>query len=488
MSDALTQLRSALAPKPGMKRIPFPLESYEHPSLPLVSKRLINLMAEKAPDDARVAAALVPTPALQDFQSIGAGPILAMNDDMPGRVYVVSGTHFYRISFPLGGGTTVEDLGDVGTADTGTGSWNSFATIAAGPTAVAVCVPPNVYIAGNDVGDPIGIVTDPAFPGASSVAYVGGYFAFSALGNTSEWFISRLLDPTVFDALDFAFSDALPNVIRRVISHRGQLWTIGEGGFQIWYQSGDADFPFRPAAGGVIAQGTASPMSVCRADQSVWWLGLDGTVYRSEGYSAKRVSTHAVEAILSAAVVGLYALTHPFRGHWFYCVTSDGGRTLVYDVATAVWHERSSTTDGIGPWRALSAAVDNNTVHLFGDRSSGMLFKIDRMADDAGVIVIRQATLPPLWGGTNRAFCARAEIEMEAGGADTPGAVLLEWSDDGSRTWGPSRTMSAGLAADTRHRVYTTRLGSFRQRTFRFTTHGLTTFYAMDADITAGAS
>lgn len=488
MSDALTQLRSALVPKPGMKRIPFPLESYEHPSLPLVSKRLINLMAEKTPDDARVAAALVPTPALQNFLAAGPGPILAMNDDMPGRIYVVSGTRFIRLSFPIGGGVTTEDLGDVGTADTGTGSWNSFVTIAAGPTAVSVCVPPNVYIGGNDVGDPIGLVTDPAFPGASSVAYVGGYFAYSALGNTSEWFISRLLDPTVFDALDFAFSDALPNVIRRVISHRGQLWTIGEGGFQIWYQSGDADFPFRPAAGGVIPIGTTSPMSVCRADQSVWWLGIDGVVYRSEGYSPKRVSTHAVEAIIGPSVVGLYALTHPFRGHWFYCLTTDGGRTLVYDAATLVWHERSTSTDASAPWRALSAAVDNNSIHLFGDRLSGLLFKIDRAALDAGTNVIRQATLPPLWGGTNRAFCARVEVEMESGGADTPGAVLLEWSDDGSRTWGPSRTMSAGVAADTRHRVYTTRLGSFRQRTFRLTTHGLTTLYAMDADIVAGVS
>jgi len=320
------------------------------------------------------------------------------------------------------------------------------------------------------------------------VAYVGGYFAFSALGNTSEWFISRLLDPTVFDALDFAFSDALPNVIRRVISHRGQLWTIGEGGFQIWYQSGDADFPFRPAAGGVITQGTNSPMSVCRADQSVWWVGIDGLVYRSDGYTPRRVSTHAVEAIIGADVVGLYAMTHPYRGHWFYCLTTNSNRSIVFDVVTGVWHERSTSTDGVGPWKTTVAAVDNNSVHLFGDRSSGKLYVIARQAADAGVVVIRQATLPPLWGGTNRAFCARAEIEMESGGADAPGAVLLEWSDDGSRTWGPSRTMSAGLAADTRHRVYTTRLGSFRQRTFRLTSHGVTTFYAMDADIVAGVS
>jgi hypothetical protein len=47
--------------------------------------------------------------------------------------------------------------------------------------------------------------------------------------------------------------------------------------------------------------------------------------------------------------------------------------------------------------------------------------------------------------------------------------------------------MSAGVSGDYRHRVFTTRLGSFRQRVFRLTTHGLTRFYAVDADITPGA-
>jgi hypothetical protein len=53
----------------GMRRIPFPLESYEHPSRPLSAKRLLNLMAEKAPADARTAAALVSTPGLLPYLS-----------------------------------------------------------------------------------------------------------------------------------------------------------------------------------------------------------------------------------------------------------------------------------------------------------------------------------------------------------------------------------------------------------------------------------
>jgi hypothetical protein len=503
MSDTLDTLKAALQPKTGMRRIPFPFESYEHPSLPLTAKRLVNVMAEKLPADARVAAALVSSPSLQAWDAavggsgpIGAGPILAMNDDMPGRVYIVSGTHFYRLSFPLAGGVTVEDLGDVGAADSGTGAWNSFVTIAAGPTAAVVCVAPRAYTCGNNVGDPLNLITDPDFPGATSVAYVDGYFAFSAPGNTSQWFISRLLDPSSFDALDFVFSDAVPNVVRRVINHRGQLWTLGEGGFEVFYDAGTSGletapgtsfFPFRRMAGGVVPIGTSSAMSVCRADQSVFWLGMDGLVYRSDGYTPKRVSTHAIEAIIGANTVGLHAFTHPFRGHWFYVLTTFEGRTLVYDIATGNWHERSTSTDGVGPWRAGTAAVDNNSIHLLGDRTTGALYYLVMAPTDAGITIIRQATLPPLWADTKRAFCARIEIEMESGGAQSPGPVLLQWSDDGARTFNAGRTMSAGMPGDYRHRVYTTRLGSFRQRTFRIVTHGLTRLYAMDADITPGA-
>ena len=99
MSDTLTALQTALSPKTGMQRIPFPLESYEHPSLPLVAKRLVNLMAEKQPADARTTAALVSTPGLVPYTPIGTGPILAMNDDVPGAIYIVSGTEAFRMSF-----------------------------------------------------------------------------------------------------------------------------------------------------------------------------------------------------------------------------------------------------------------------------------------------------------------------------------------------------------------------------------------------------
>jgi hypothetical protein len=484
MSDTLSTLRTALAPKTGMQRIPFPLESYEHPSLPLSAKRLINLMAEQQPADARTAAALVSTPTLKAWNDpglIGPGPIRAINDEMPGLVYLISGTGAYRLVLSYPGGVAVNYLGDLG-ALAAVNPWESSPTIAAGPSNVVFCNPPRAYTC-THAATSLTQITDADFSGASSVAYCDGYFAFSSTGDTARWFISKLRDPVNYDALDFAYSDALPNLIRRVINHRGQIWTIGEGGFEVWYDAGKADFAFRRAAGGVVPVGTHSPMSVCKIDQSVWWVGVDGIVWRSEGYTPRRASTHAIEAIVGPNSLGLQALSHPYRGHWFYCLTTQDNRTLVYDIATAVWHERSTSTDGSAPWQAATSACDNNRLHLLGDRATGLLYTLTMFADDAGVTVIRQATLPTIWAGTNRAFCARVEIEMESGGSASPGAVQLEWSDDGARTWKASRTMNAGAPGDYTHRVYTTRLGAFRQRTFRITTHGVTRLFSVDAEL-----
>ena len=90
MSDALASLQKAIAPPHGMQRISLPLETYEHPSLPLSAKKLCNLMAEAAPADARAKAALIPTPGMSLSVTAGLGPIWAINNEWGGW-YVVSG-------------------------------------------------------------------------------------------------------------------------------------------------------------------------------------------------------------------------------------------------------------------------------------------------------------------------------------------------------------------------------------------------------------
>ena len=484
MSDTLAALQKAFSPKAGMQRLPFPLDSYDHPSIPLQSKRLLNYFSEKEPGDSRTAAALIPTPGLVPFLSMGAGPVHAVNGEMPGRLYVVSGDRFFRVS----PGLAIEDLGSVGTSMEQTG----LVTIAVGMTGVVVCVPPNAYTCHHEVGTPLNQLggTFPA-TGASSVATMDNYYAFTDFTDITRWFISRLLDPTDFDALDFVYADAMPNVLKIIVGHRGEFWVIGEKGIEVWYDAGNADFPFRRRSGSTIKVGTLSPKSVQVGAESVWWIGNDNVVYRSDGYHAKRVSNHANEADITARnpADAIGCSYHEMDGHQFYTFTLDD-RTWTYDAVTDTWHERSSVENGVGRWRA-NCATQFSSEPVFGDFNTGQLMRLLRRGDaDMGVALLRQAVLPPLVVSSvrgARAFCSRLEVEMEVGTAASHQDVLLEWADDGGYTFsGGPRTMSAGPAG-TAPRVFTTRLGSFRQRVFRLTTRGASTLYAVSADISPGA-
>lgn len=494
MSDTIAALEKALKPG-GMRRIPFPLESYQHQSPPLQHKRLLNWYSEQAPDDSRTAAALIPTPGLDLGATHGTGPIKAINAESPGVVYIVSGSHLFRENIGISG-TTITDLGDVGVPDSGiVPDYYLKATIAVGPTSAVVCVPPRAYTCTH-----IGTLTELTaaannFPGATSVAWYDSYFVFTSYENDSKYFIAPLADPSgVFDPLDFVFSDARPNVVFALVPLQTDLWVMGYSAHEIWYNAGTSGletipgtslFPFRRQSGGVVPFGMGTPRSLAVGDKSVFWVGIDGIVYRSKGYTALRISTHAIEQQLRGSdpqfVVDAFCYTQ--NGHTFYCFTQLG-LTYVYDCATGLWHHRSSSADGTARW--LPSCSSSGQPLLGSSVDGGMYFADPASGYDNGVAVLREMITPPLWAGTIRAFMSRLELEMELGGpAQPPGPLTLDWSDDGGFTWtGGPRTLQT---TSNLRRVFTTRLGSFRQRVFRLRCNGHATLYALDGDVVGGS-
>jgi hypothetical protein len=473
---------SETQPQSGMRRIPFPTESYEHPSRPLSAKRLLNCFAEQAPADARSQVALRTVPGLVYRETLGTGPVYVLNTDYVGGFYAVSGTVAYRNQ----GGVT-SALGTVGMAnDLAWPSQLVRPSIAISPDYAVICVPPRLYVVPHASSTMTQIDTT-EFPGGgcNSIAYCDGYFVGTQAGIGNKWFISNLGDPYTWDALDFASADSIVNILRRVITHRGELWLVGVVGIEVWNNTGAPDFPFRRLSGGVIQFGL-SPRTVAQLDNSVWGLGYDGCVYRSENYKLQRVSTHAIEAIIEAASPdAAFGCGYMQEGHAHYCLTlADLDRTLAYDAATKQWHDRSSGAAGAGAWRPLVVGRMGDTV-VVGD-AVGRLYRLDPDGTtDNGAAIFQQVTTPPLYAQTRRAFCARAEVEMEAPPATNVG---LSWSDDGGETFTTPRILSGAMPLGERRRLVTTRLGSFRQRAFRITTTGRVTLYAMDADINAGAS
>lgn len=469
-------------------RLNFAQETYALQSLPADAQRLVNLYSEKLPEDARSPTILRSTPGLVPTFQLGTGPVYQMNDSLSGRLYIVSGDHFFRLRPDAESGP--EDLGAVGAPVSG------FPTIAVGTNSACVCVPPNAYVC--DHSGPMVQITDPAFTqtGASSVAYIDGYFVFTSFENSSRWFVSNLLSGTTFDALQFAYADTRPNVVRRVMVLRGDIWFMGEGGLEAWYDAGNKNFPFLRRAGSDIAYGCGAPQSCVILDNSIFYLSYFGIIFRINGYQVVRISTSFIEEWIrfNSDYTLIDACAHTYEGHAWYCITFNGTtpgtrRTFCYDCSTQRWAERASGLGASDVWLGQSAAQRGQVV-LIGSRANGQIYNLDPGSDaDNGQVLTRIATLPPIWAETDRAFMHRLTLEMQPGIMPKDNRVQLDVSDDGGNTYRmrPDGVV-AGVLGDAKHRIYWSRLGSFRQRVLRFTLNGPCALYGADVEMDKGAS
>lgn len=483
MSGTLSaaSIAAALTPHVGLQPIPLASQSYELASKPAGNQRLLNFFAEKLPSGSRAGFMLKPTPGLDVFATMGTGPILT-TASLAGSLFAISGSHAWVLQDD---GSAPIDLGDVGTTPTA-----SAVSIAIGLTGVVFCVPPNAYVTGF-AGAPVAQITTGTgnFPaeGASSVCYIDGYYVFTSFTGT-YFFLSNLLAPSLFDSLDFVYLSAQVDYVEHCVAHNSELWLFGQNALWAWYDTGAADAPFNPRPGGVIRHGIGARRTIVELDGSLFWLGVDNVVYRTNGYAAVRVSSHAIEEVLADYGGGflrtITACGFMFEGHSFYAMSLPlVGLTFVYDCETQIWGERCSAADGTGRWNINTASL-LGARNLMGDALTGALYHMKAsFPTENGVSVLREAVLPEVVTHGPRAFMNRLEIEMEVGTVGAPGSVTIDWSNDGGFNYSAPRTLSTGAIGATRTRVATTRLGSFRQRVLRIKSSGPTTIYGVDVDI-----
>lgn len=104
-------------------------------------------------------------------------------------------------------------------------------------------------------------ITDADFPIPSSLTYQDGYFIVTS-ATTGRFYISGSYDGTTWDALDYGTAEAYPDPLQCAISAHQELWLIGKKSYEVWYNSGAADFPFARIAGAINKVGTVAPSSV----------------------------------------------------------------------------------------------------------------------------------------------------------------------------------------------------------------------------------
>ena len=214
-------------------------------------------------------------------------------------------------------------------------------------------------------------------------------------------------------------------------------------------------------------------------DNSVFWLGDDGIVYRAAGYQPQRVSTHAIEHAIEgyATLADALAFTYSQEGHSFYVLTFPDAATWVYDASTQLWHERESRDSegrGLARWR-VNAYADAYNQHVVGDYQTGQLYTLDLdEPTENGLCIRREAVSAPVAATGQRLKMARLELELETGVGRTTGfgatpQAMIQFSDDGGRTWSNERWATLGRIGQYRRRVRWYRMGQFRERYLRLT-------------------
>jgi len=412
---------------------------------------------------------LASTPGLRALLTLDTFPVRGLWRASNGELYAVGGNVLYKISslwVATSIGTLTTTTGPVSLADNGlqlivVDGTNGYSWIMASETFAQI--------------------TDVDFLPADQVTFLDGYFIFNK-ADSQTFFISEL-NSVDFDALDIAVSEGSPDNLVGLIGNNQNLYLFGTQSTEVYYNSGNADFPFERIQGAVLSVGCAATFSIAKLLNTVYWVGGDdtgqGIIYRMQGYQPERISTSAIESVIRGLSASNRALirawTYQQGGHAFYCVNLPGtDSTWVFDATTGFWHERAYRAAFDLERHRVDCHSLGHGENVGGDYENGKLYALDssKYTDD-GTSIVRLRTSPHMSKGLLRHFHTKFQLDIEVGvGLDgtaqgTDPKVMLQWSDDGGHSWSNEHWRGIGKIGETRTRVIWRRLGSSRDRVYR---------------------
>jgi len=471
--------------------------AYVARSINAADNRMVNLFPEAIPEGGKEPGFLNRAPGLKFLQTVGTGPIRALwaHQTNGSDFYVVSGFEVYKLT---GLTATPQLLGTV----TGTGP----VSIADNGNQIFFACNPDGFIY-NETTGAFAQITDPDFAGAVTVTYLDGYFVFNQPNSQIIW-VSQLLDGTSINPLDFASAEGSPDGVVGLISDHRELWVFGTDSVEVWYDSGAADFPLQRIQGAFNEIGCVATFSIAKLDNGLFWLGTDargqGIVYRANGYTGVRVSTHAIEYAIAqyGNIADAIAYTYQQEGHAFYVLTfPTGNATWVYDVSTQVWHERAGFDSGNFMRHRSNCQCNFGGNIIVGDFENGNIYRfdLDVYADGGGIQKWLRSWRALPTGQNNLKRTAHHSLQLDCetgvglngfvapeimylmtesdnylitesnnylitdqGAIATQGSdpqVMLRWSDDGGHTWSNEHWSPIGKIGAYGHRTFWRRLG-----------------------------
>jgi hypothetical protein len=226
----------------------------------------------------------------------------------------------------------------------------------------------------NTVDGSFAQITDAGFPGAKSVDYIDSYIVGVEPGGR-YWFNSALADATSYNTLDEYEAEAAPDPIVGLIVSHSEVIVFGTRTMEFFYDSGANTTTFQRRNGVQTEVGAASQFAIVKLDNTIYWLGNDGLVYRLEGYIPVRISLQPIEQQIARTDISkCFAMVYEDRGHKIVYFTFADGLTWGYDVSTQMWHRRKSY--GLKRWR-VNTLTKWGTKWYAGDYTDGSLCTLE---------------------------------------------------------------------------------------------------------------
>lgn len=411
------------------------------------------------------------TPGLRLLLTLPKYPSRGMHATSTGLFFVVAGDSFYQVEYDSALGTW--SYTELGGLDTSTGP----VSMADNGIHVVAVDGPNGY-AWNMDGETYAQITEENFLGADQVTFQDGYLIFNK-PDSQQFYITGLLN-LEFDALDIGSAEGSPDHIVGLVSDSQNLFLFGKLSTEVFYNSGAADFPFARTQGALIEIGCSAAFTIQKLQGEIFWLGQDpsgrGIVYRAKGLSPQRISTHAIETVISGAgdLTEARAWTYQQSGHSFYCLNLPGATsTWCFDTTTGMWHERAILRFGRYTRHRAECHAFAYGFNVVGDFENGKLYALDpEIYSDDGGEISRERTSPHISQGLLRIFHSQFQLDLETGvglatGQGQNPRAMLQWSDDNGHTWSNEYWTSIGAQGGYKTRAIWRRLGSARDRVYR---------------------
>lgn len=447
------------------QRIRPALQYSEGRSLVWSGAKLVNAYAEGSDGDKTDPFAVLGIPGLIPFSNISTLPVRGLHE-MAGTLYGVVGATLYSVS---SSGTasslgTVAGTGPVQMADNGTqlaiqgGALNNQGYVLDAGTLYTSIV---------------------NLPPVSGVVYMDGYFIWPVF-ESDQFVISALSDGLSYDPLDVATVEGDPDDIVGVVNLQRELQFFGSKTIEIWFDSGAADFPFERSPNAFIERGCRDRDGIVKIDNSVHFVGDDLIVYRLNGYTPTRISTHAIEYKIASAS-WFRAFTYSQEGTKHYVLNTDVG-TFVYEMSTGAWHERQSLAL---PNYRVSCAASAYGETVMGDAYTGKLYtpSLDVFTENGAVIPIT-IVFPGVASDGTKKTCYSLEVICETGvgnSADPDPQMLMSYSVNSGRTFSNELARSMGAVGEYLTRCIWRPGIQFRQLQFKLAMPSLTKRYVISA-------